>query len=71
MNTYHKKFKYTMEDYFVGNTNDWCHLIRSEYSGRVICRVYIKDFQDTHDKYLLAYHAAKGILEDLNNAISN
>lgn len=64
------KTQYTIENYFIGNAKDWCHLIRSQYSGNIFCRVYIKDFEDTADKFLLAHNAAKEIVENLNNSIS-
>ena len=62
------KTMYTIENYFSGDSKEWCHLIRNQY-GSIFCRVYIKDFSHTEDKFLLAYYAAKEIVENLNNSI--
>ena len=64
-----EKEMYTIENYFIGDFKEWCHLIRNKY-GNIICRIYIKDFQHTHDHFLLAHFAAKEIVENLNNSIS-
>ena len=60
---------FTIEKYFSGNANEWCYLIRNQY-GNIFCRVYTRDFSHSDDPYLLAYNAAKEIVENLNNSIS-
>ena len=60
---------YTIQNYFSVDPKEWCHLIVNQY-GNIFCRVYIKDFENTADKYLLANNAAKEIVENLNNSIS-